>query len=82
MSEANMTEKEKQVEIAKRLLGEHGFKLSVGSCGCCKSPWVRLTYDGTEIVFDVDKDGNIDTRDNVRINMHDKPLKDEKRYGR
>lgn len=45
-----------QIEEAKALLKAHGFKLSIGGCGCCDSPWVRLSHNGRDIIFDASGD--------------------------
>lgn len=56
---------EDQIEKAKKLLAEAGFKLEVGGCGCCGSPWVRLEHRGEPIIFDTDGL----SLDGVKINM-------------
>ena len=43
---------DKDYEIAKRItqiLKDAGVKISVGSCGCCDSPWVTLVVDGEKL---------------------------------
>lgn len=35
----------------KELLEPLGLKMSVGACGCCDSPWVKIEFKG-EVVFD------------------------------
>lgn len=70
-----MSEKEDQIEKAKALLKEHGFTLSIGGCGCCDSPWVRLAHNGRDVIFDIGKRGDCIgkkiERDNVCIDMFD-----------
>ena len=34
-----------------RILENAGIKMDVGGCGCCGSPWVKMTYKG-ELIFD------------------------------
>ena len=33
------------------LLESHGFRIEVGGCGCCGSPWLKLEYQG-ELILD------------------------------
>lgn len=47
-----------QIERAKALLAEHGFKMSVDACGCCESPGVRLEHNGEVIIGDRDGAAN------------------------
>lgn len=61
---------EHQIENAKRILSNAGFKLTVDGCGCCDSPWVRLTYNDEEVIYDND-DGPYRARRAVYIEMHD-----------
>ena len=35
-----------------KILSQHGIKMSIGSCGCCGSPWVSFEYNGKMIVND------------------------------
>jgi hypothetical protein len=44
--------KAKQIDEAKRLLAEAGFKIEIGGCGCCGSPWVKLSHQGKLIIAD------------------------------
>jgi hypothetical protein len=60
----NETQKTEQIEAAKRLLAEHGFRVEIGGCGCCGSPWVRIEHNGIEVVGDSGK-----SVDGADINM-------------
>lgn len=55
-----------QVVRAKELLAKHGFRIEVGGCGCCGSPWVRLEYCGELIIGDV-RGGKRTSRDGSSI---------------
>lgn len=59
-----------QIELAKKLLTEHGFKISIFGCGCCGSPRVRLEHKGMPIIHDV-----LNCVDNCIINMFDNESK-------
>jgi hypothetical protein len=36
----------------REILAEHGIELEIGSCGCCMSPWVFVSYKGEPIVYE------------------------------
>ena len=55
-----------QIEEAKRLLAEAGFKMEVGGCGCCGSPWVKLSHNERLVIFDEE---DRDSRYDVHFNM-------------
>lgn len=44
---------QEDMEKMKQILKSHKIKMSVGSCGCCNSPWIHFEYEG-EVVFDAD----------------------------
>ncbi len=48
---AKERKREDDLERMKKILNEHGIKMSVGGCGCCGSPWVSFEYKG-EVLFD------------------------------
>ena len=50
--EAEQARNEAQIARAKAILAEHGIGLSIGGCGCCGSPWVRMTYKDEKVIFD------------------------------
>lgn len=45
-------EAEKAAALAKAeaILAEHGIALNIAACGCCCSPWVKMTYRGEFIL--------------------------------
>ena len=49
-----MDANEREVEVKRKrleeILEEHGIKISIGSCGCCDSPWVKVEHNGVEIL--------------------------------
>lgn len=70
--ERERKEREDQMELAKQLLSDHGFKLTVDGCGCCQSPAVRLTHNDKDVIFKVDsRSGEITELGDCIIKMHD-----------
>ena len=65
-----------RIEKAKELLLANGFKLEVGGCGCCGSPWVRLEYKG-EAIIGTEKEAT----DDCSFSMFDEEKLDERRIG-
>ena len=49
-----MDNQKREVEVKRKrlekILEEHGIKISIGSCGCCDSPWVKVEHNGVEIL--------------------------------
>lgn len=43
----------REMERAKELLAAAGFRISIGSCGCCSSPWVKIEHNG-ELILKAD----------------------------
>jgi len=58
MSEELAT-KEQKIEQVKKILADHGIKMSVSACGCCDSPWVSFEYDGL-VIADSEHDFNFE----------------------
>ena len=42
------------MEKVKRILENAGIKMDIGGCGCCGSPWIKMTYKG-ELIFNGDE---------------------------
>ena len=40
------------INEAKRLLKSAGFRVEIGGCGCCGSPWVKIEHNGKLIISD------------------------------
>jgi len=40
----------RDTDRAIKILQEHGIGFHVSGCGCCDSPWVRMTYKGETII--------------------------------
>ncbi len=50
-----------KIARAVELLRQHGFKIKISACGCCSSPWVKLSYNGEPIIWsDDDEDSSVD----------------------
>jgi hypothetical protein len=68
-----MSTRDEQIAKAKALLAEHGFTMSIGGCGCCNSPWVRLRHNDTEVIFAIgalgESKGQPIERDNATFDM-------------
>ena len=45
-------DKEKKLERIIKILKSHGIEMSVGGCGCCRSPWVSFAYNSEVILND------------------------------
>lgn len=47
---------DRQMAEMVAILESHGIRMSVGSCGCCSSPWIRFEYKGKSIVESIPND--------------------------
>ena len=65
-----MAKDDPQVARAVEILKSHGIAVTIGGCGCCESPWVRMTYSGENIIFDGIGE-EISDRGSVYIDMHE-----------
>ena len=43
--------KEDSIKRIEQILSENNIKMSIWSCGCCDSPYVKFEYNG-EIIID------------------------------
>ena len=47
---------EEQIKQLTEELRKRGIVMSVGGCGCCGSPWIKVEIDGVVIVDEADAD--------------------------
>lgn len=58
---------EKKIERVIEILKSHDIKLTIGGCGCCRSPWFSFEYKGEKIIDDMN-DANIDMFQSEKLN--------------
>lgn len=42
-----------EIDRVTSTLRQYGLEIDIGGCGCCNSPWVKLTHKG-EVVVDAE----------------------------